>query len=125
LVIACGAEEAKEDMGIATETLDGGILKVTLSGRLDIQGTEEIDLKFTSHTANQRSVIIDMSAVTFLASLGIRTLLLAAKTIGRRGGKMVLLSPDEHVTGVLETAGIDTLIPIHRSLPDACAAVAG
>ena len=112
-------------MGIATETLEGGITKVDLSGRLDTQGTDEIDLKFTAYTANQRAVIVDMTEVSFLASLGIRTLLLAAKTIARRGGKMVLFNPADHVARVLETAGIDTLIPIHRSLSEACAAVRG
>ena len=110
-------------MEIASESLHAGILKINLAGRMDVQGAQGIDLKFTAHTANQRSVIVDMSAVTFLASIGIRTLLLSAKAISGRGGKMVLLNPDAGVTHVLEMAGIDTLIPISRSLDEACAAV--
>ena len=111
-------------MQIESESLDGGILKITLAGRMDVQGTQEIDLKFTGYTAKQRSVIVDMSAVNFLASIGIRTLLLSAKAISQRGGKIALLNPDENVTKVLEMAGIDTLIPIRRSLDEARLAVA-
>lgn len=111
-------------MQIDSERLDGGVLKIALAGRMDVQGTQEIDLKFTGYTANQQAVIVDMSAVEFLASIGIRTLLLAAKAISRRGGKVAILNPDSNVTSVLEMAGIDTLIPIFRSLDEACSAVA-
>ncbi|MEI6302752.1 MAG: STAS domain-containing protein [Betaproteobacteria bacterium] len=111
-------------MQIDSERLDGGVLKIALAGRMDVQGTQEIDLKFTGYTANQQAVIVDMSAVEFLASIGIRTLLLAAKAISRRGGKVVIFNPDSNVTSVLEMAGIDTLIPICRSLDEACSAVA-
>ena len=66
-----------------------------------------------------------MGAVNFLASIGIRTLLLAAKAVSGRGGKMVLVNPDANVTKVLEMAGIDSLIPICRSLDEARTAVSG
>jgi len=111
-------------MQIESESLDGGILKIRLAGRMDVQGTQEIDVKFAAYAARQRSVIVDMSAVDFLASIGIRTLLLTAKAISQRGGKIALLDPDAGVRHVLEMAGIDTLIPLCSSLDDARAAVA-
>jgi len=110
-------------MEINAERLDGNIQKITLAGRMDVQGTQEIDMKFNGHTANQTAIIVDMSAVDFLSSIGIRTLLLCAKAVTKRNGKMVLLNPDESVTHILQMAGIDTLIPIHRSLEDARKAV--
>ena len=67
--------------------------------------------------------MVDMSAVSFLASIGIRTLLMTAKAVSGRGGKMVILNPDDNVTNVLQMAGIDTLIPICRSLEEAQAAL--
>ena len=110
-------------MNIETETVDGGILKVTLAGRMDAQGTKDIDLQFMDYACSQRSVIVDMNAVGFLASMGVRTLLLVAKAVSRRGGKMVVLNPDTNVTKVLEMARIDSLIPIYRSLDEARRAV--
>ena len=44
-------------MNIETESLDSGILKISLAGRMDVQGAQEIDLKFNGYTANQRAVI--------------------------------------------------------------------
>jgi anti-sigma B factor antagonist len=111
-------------MNIDAETLASGALKVSLAGRMDVQGAQAIDLKFTSYTANQKAVIVDLSGVSFLASIGIRTLLLAAKAVAGRGGKMVALNPDDNVTQVLKMAGIDTLIPICRSVDEAQAMVA-
>ena len=106
-------------MQIDSETLADGILKIILAGRMDLQGAQEIDVKFSAYAARQRAVVVDMSAVDFLASIGIRTLLLTAKAMAQRGGKIVLLNPDANVTHILEMAGIDTLIPILRSLEDA------
>lgn len=110
-------------MHIEAESLDNGILKINLAGRMDVQGAQEIDLKFTGYTAKQHAVIVDLSTVDFLASIGIRTLLLSAKAVASRGGRMAVLNPDVNVTKVLEMAGIDTLIPICRSVDEARSAV--
>jgi anti-sigma B factor antagonist len=110
-------------MNIETENFDGGILKMKLAGRMDAQGTQEIHVQLIDCACSQRSVIVDMSAVDFIASMGIRTLVLAAKAVSRRFGKMVLLHPDANTTKILELARIDELIPIHRSLDDAIRAV--
>ncbi len=63
---------------------------------------------------------MDISAVDFLSSIGIRTLLLSAKAISQRNGKMALLNPNAAITNVLQMAGIDTLIPVCSSLDKAC-----
>jgi anti-anti-sigma factor len=106
-------------MNIEAESLGNDVLKIVLSGRMDVAGAQEIDLKFTGYASSQRAVVVDMSAVNFLASIGIRTLLVTAKTVAKRGGKMVLLNPDSSVTNTLEMAEIDAIIPICRSLDEA------
>lgn len=111
-------------MKIEAETLENGIQKITLSGRMDIQGTAEIDLKYSGMTAKQMAVIVDMSGIEFLSSIGIRTLLLSAKAVSGRGGKTTLLNPNPDITKVLEMAGISSLIPVTRSIEDARKAVA-
>jgi anti-sigma B factor antagonist len=110
-------------MTIETENFDGGIVRLKLEGRMDAQGAEDIDAKLMAFVCAHRSIILDMNAVGFLASMGIRTLVLAGKAATRRGGKMVLLNPAADVTKVLEIAGIGDLIPIHRSLDEALRAV--
>jgi len=82
-------------MKIHDEQLEGDVYKINLEGRMDIAGTQAIDLKFTGMTAAPRkSIIVDISGVDFLASIGIRTLLVNTKAVNGRGGKLVILNPD-------------------------------
>jgi anti-anti-sigma factor len=62
---------------------------------------------------------VDLSDVEFLASIGIRLLMLSAKSIISRGGRMVLLSPTPEVKSVLEITGIPAIIPIYEGLESA------
>jgi anti-anti-sigma factor len=112
-------------MDIYHEQLDGRILKINLSGRLDVAGSQETDPKLAELTAAPISaVIVDLSKVVFLASIGIRTLLVTAKALRSRGGKMVLLNPDASVTKVLEMSGVDMIIGVFRDLNAARASLA-
>lgn len=111
-------------MDIDHEQLDGRILKINLRGRLDVAGSQETDATLAALTAAPISaVIVDLSKVVFLASVGIRTLLLTAKALSSRGGKMVLLNPDAGVARVLEMSGVDLIVSVFRDLNEACAAL--
>jgi anti-anti-sigma factor len=57
--------------------------------------------------------------VDFLASIGIRLLMLTAKSVVSRGGRMVLLNPIPEVQNILEITGIPAIIPIYSSLESA------
>ena len=107
-------------MQLDSETLDNGIVKVNLSGRLDLLGAQDIDMKFTALTATKNApILVDISEVTFLASLGIRTLLSSAKAVSMRGGLMVLCNPQPNVMEVLEASGVSSLISIYANFQDA------
>jgi anti-sigma B factor antagonist len=112
-------------MKLESEKLDGGVVELKLAGRMDVQGSQEIDLKFSAMTsADKGKFVVDISGVVFLASIGIRTLILSAKAVKARGGKMALLNPDANVSKVLEMASVDTVIPIFHDRNAAVAAVA-
>ncbi len=106
------------------EQLSQGVVKVILEGRLDITGAGVIDLQFSAIAGSHRGVVVDMTNVSFLASIGIRTLLLGAKTVQRRGGTFVLLNPVDEVEKVLEVTGVTDLMPIFHDNDAALAAVA-
>ncbi len=112
-------------MEIQTQTIGDGITKLALSGRFDIMGAQQIDSEFKGMIANHAKIIIDMEKVPFLASMGIRTLIMGAKTMKSKGGKMVLFKPTSDVEAVLTDSGTDTIIPIAHDLNAAIAAVSG
>ena len=100
------------------------IRRISISGRLDIAGTDAIATQFTALAASApRRVIVDLTAVSFLASIGIRALITNAKALQQRGGKLVLLvGSNESVAKTLEATGIDTLIPMFADAGDAAQA---
>lgn len=107
-------------MEIQYSELDNGISLIKLIGRLDIIGTGKIETKFTGYCAGEKvRVIADLSKVDFLASIGIRLLMLTAKSVASRGGKMVILNPISEVQEVLEITGIPAIIPIYANLESA------
>ena len=111
-------------MPIAIQDLDGSITKVVLSGRIDVAGAHEIDMPMSVVAGSRRAVVIDLSAVDFMASMGLRSIVVSAKSIMSKRGKVVLLSPQAQVEEVIKVSGIDELIPICRDEAAAIAAVA-
>jgi anti-sigma B factor antagonist len=108
-------------MELTTEQLPNGVERIALAGRMDTTGAQEIDLRFTGLTTTRSAlIVVDLSQVSFLASMGIRTLLSAARALMRRGGRMVLACPQPLVQEVLKVADIDTLIPVYADVPSAC-----
>ena len=99
-------------MRLEETTLPGDILMVKLTGALDIAGAGEIDMPFSVISGKHNKVIVNLADVTFLASIGIRVLVKAQRTIGRRGGRLVVYSPTEEARKVLRSTGIDTIIPV-------------
>jgi len=107
-------------MEILYSELDNGICLIKLKGKLDIIGTGEIETRFTGYCSGDNvRVIADLSEVDYLASIGIRLLMLTAKSVATRGGKMVLLNPIPEVQSVLEITGIPAIIPIYSQLESA------
>jgi anti-sigma B factor antagonist len=98
--------------------------RVTLVGKLDIAGAQTIEQPMATLSGSKCNVVVDMNAVDFIASIGIRHLVLAAKAIARGSCKLVLLNPNELVTGVLVTTGLQDLLPIVRSEDEARAVLA-
>jgi anti-anti-sigma factor len=111
-------------MRLETEELDGGILKVKLAGRMDIAGTDVIAVPLAALAAtDNRRVILDLSAVEFLASIGIRVILQNARAHQLRGGALVLLGPPPLIEEVLTTAGVSNVVPMVADLEAARAAL--
>ena len=97
---------------------------VALSGRLDIDGVKSIELEFASLIGGQnKSAIVDMTEVSFIASLGMRMLLSTAKSLRAYDRKIVLYNPQPVVQEALETAGFSAVMPIENDLAKALALV--
>ena len=107
-------------MELQYSELENNIRLIKLIGRLDIMGVGQIETRFAGYCAGDAvRVVVDLSGVDFLASIGIRLLTITAKSVMSRGGKMVLLNPVPDVHHVLEVTGIPAIIPIYSHLESA------
>lgn len=111
-------------MEMTVSELDDGVSRVALDGRLDVTGADRIGLPFTALSATGGDSIVDLSGVTFLASMGIRLLISTARALDMKGGRMVLFGATESVQAVLDDAALEQLMPIVPTEADALAELA-
>lgn len=110
-------------MELHTDHLPGGAARIRLAGRLDSAGVVAIEAPLGAAIASAAArVLVDLSQVTFLASIGIRALLTHARALARRGGSLALIGPQPVVAEVLEVTGIAKIIPIFADVEAASAA---
>jgi anti-anti-sigma factor len=105
----------------------GDTRKIVISGRLDVEGTDSVAAKLVELAgAPKKGVIVDLSPLKFLASIGIRALIESAKAVKARGGKMVLVvKTGSTVMMSIKATGVDQFVPVFGSAADAEKAAAG
>lgn len=89
-----------------------GTLTVSLHGRLDLTGVGDIEASFKEKVGAANNVIVQMREVSFLASLGMRMLMTAAKILRVKSGKVILVAPQEDVENALRMSGLDQIVPL-------------
>lgn len=103
-----------------TSDVSAGVHQVTLSGFLDAAAVAKLEVGFQAVVASSnKSAIVDMTAVEFCGSLGVRMLLAAARVAERRGRRMIIAGARPEVLEVFETVGLTTLIPVAGSVAEA------
>lgn len=99
------------DMKIVEES--GDFTHVALVGELDAAGHHDISTRFIGYlTARMKPAIIDMSGVSFLASVGMGMLANTSREMKEGGAGLVLLSPAEAVEAALTQMSWEKIMPI-------------
>jgi anti-anti-sigma factor len=107
-------------MKLQFNELENGIRLIKLIGALDLSGRYGIEIEFVRQCAGDGvRVLVDLSEVDYISSIGVHMLVTSAHSIASRGGKMALLSPQPTVLHVLDLTGILQLIPIYSDLDSA------
>jgi anti-anti-sigma factor len=111
------------EMQLSTQDMDDGVTRVELDGRMDIAGAAAVDMKMNLIAGSAKKLLIDLQKVTFLGSMGLRSIVLPARAVLGKGGKVVIYAPTEMVESVLKASNIDSLLPIYHDLAAATAAL--
>jgi anti-anti-sigma factor len=90
----------------------------------------EIDMANADHISRQLgaafapgpvAVIADLTGTTFCDSIGIRVLVLAHQQAAANGTELRLLLSCPSVLRIMEVLGVDAVLPIYHSMPEALA----
>jgi anti-anti-sigma factor len=106
------------------ETADG-MTHVELDGRFDIAGAQEVDSRVVALADKSSALVVDLSKVSFIASLGVRTLMVSAKALIRRSADMAVCGANEGVEKVLRSTGFDELVGLYPDFDSAAKAIKG
>ncbi|HEU5384554.1 MAG TPA: STAS domain-containing protein [Streptosporangiaceae bacterium] len=86
---------------------------ITLSGEVDLSTIAELRDLITAQLAGGTvHLTIDVSGMSFADSASMRVLMLAAMTLRKRGGGLVLLRPQPVLARLLEIMDADQVITV-------------
>lgn len=120
-----GRATRERDVTFDVVEIDGQAQKIVLAGRLDTGTVGQVETPFTATlAASGKSAVLDLTGLDFLSSLGIRLLLLGARVVSRRGGKVVLFGAQPMVAEVLTAMALDQVLPLVATEEEALARLA-
>jgi len=102
------------------EGLEGDVLFLKISGRLDAISSPAAEKKILDHITNgQHKVLLDFSEVDYLSSAGMRLLLRTSKKLKTVSGKLIVCSVTSNVLDVLKMSGFDHVIDLSPNKEEA------
>ncbi len=105
-------------MEITHKNLDG-IVSISLVGRLDAATSTEAEKEFnTELDSGKELMMVNLSGLEYISSAGLRVLLVLAKRIQQKGGKIVLAGLTAGVKEVFEISGFSSIFKIFETESD-------
>lgn len=103
-----------------TQDRINSILILEISGRLDVTTWKTFEEKLLAPIdAGEKQIVVDLSQVDYISSVGLQVFLLAAKRMGHGNGKITLCALNDSVKRIFEIAGFTSILSIYDSRDEA------
>ena len=99
---------------------DDGVATTVVSGELDLATAPSLSAAVAAH-GDARLLVLDLTAVTFLDSTGVRVLIEADRACTGSGSRLVVLAGDGPVRRVLELCELDGRLALVTEHPSSAA----
>ncbi len=107
------------------EDRSDGIAVIVADGYVDFDAAPTLKQNIVHQIdEGSRHLVIDLSAAEFIDSTAIGVLVGALKRLQEAGGSLAVVCTNENIRYIFEVAGLDNMIPLHRSRDDALSALA-
>ncbi len=94
-----------------TKSIQKTELTLVLTGRLDTTTAPELEKELKASLDGVTALIIDMTALDYISSAGLRVLLSAQKTMNRQG-EMKVVHVGETIMEIFEVTGFSDILTI-------------
>ena len=88
---------------------EGEVLTVRLEGKLDTTSSPELEKVLRENLDSTSRLILDMSALLYVSSAGLRVLLSAQKTMSAKNG-LIVRNPSENVMEIFDVTGFSDIL---------------
>jgi anti-anti-sigma factor len=97
-----------------------GSQRVEIAGRLDTHTYGDLDDRLTLVLASKvQSLLLDLAALDYISSAGVRSVFRARKLLAERGGKVVIANAQPQVQKVFDIVKAVPLSEIFRTVEEA------
>lgn len=93
---------------------EGSTLTIELEGRLDTTTAPQLEAELRGSLDGIDCLVLDMAALDYLSSAGLRVLLSAQKQMNRKKGSMVVRHVCETVMEVFNMTGFSDILHIEQ-----------
>ncbi len=110
------------ELSISVTTLpdgDGPCRVIRLTGEADLTDTSLRETLTAQIATRPRLIVIDMTALTFLDSGATHMIVSAYHVLTQENGTLALVHPTPNVARMLTLLGVDQLIHVYDSIPEA------
>lgn len=107
-------------MEISTTAEENNIMVLEVTGEIDAYTSKTLNKKLKDLlTHGQNRLVIDLSKVTLISSIGLREILFAHREASSEGGEVRLLSPSPQIKRTLEISGLIDVLKISETSQEA------
>ena len=91
--------------------LNGTELTVSLSGRLDTSTAPQLETELKATLSGVERLILDLAALEYLSSAGLRVILFAQKTMNKQG-EMIVTNANENILEIFDITGFADILTL-------------
>ena len=90
---------------------------ISLNGKMDAISAPDFEEKMRQWLdEGETSFIIDLLELGYISSAGLRSILVIAKELKTKGGKLMCTAPRDEVEKIFKISGFSSMIPTYESV---------
>ena len=95
--------------------LEGDKLTIRLEGDLNTLSAPELESAVRAHLQDVNHIVIDMTALNYISSAGLRVLLVAYTDLNARGGTLLIQNPNEEIREIFDVTSFSSFLTIEET----------